>query len=159
MKRIVSVSVLLTLLLAGCQGFTTSTNPAAISATLTAEVTSTKTPEQQQLEETVWILQSINGEPALPDVEVTIEFVIDLNAGRIVKGTSSCNLYGAPYKITGDKLEIDRPIASAVGCLPENALKRERQYYKILAQVSNYSIEGDTLTLRTEMGETLVFVP
>lgn len=157
MKLLVFVTIALALLMAGCQGFTTSTNPATVSATLTAEVTSTKTPEQQQLEETIWVLQSINGEPPLPDLEITLEFAFDLNVGLVAKGISSCNLYGTPYKITGDKLQIDRPISSAEGCLPESALKQERQYYRILAQVSNYSIEENTLTLRTETGETLIF--
>lgn len=159
MKPIVLVIVVVAILLAGCQGFTTPINPAAVSATLTAEVTSTKTPEQRRLEETVWVLQSMNGEPAQPDLEVTLEFALEINMGRVVKGTSSCNVYGAPYKITGDKLEIGQLIASAEGCLPESRLKRERQYYKILAQVSSYSIKENTLELRTETGETLSFVP
>lgn len=149
--------VLAMLVLVGCQGLTTSPSPVAVSATLTAEVTSTKTPEQRQLEETVWVLQSIDGEPALSDLEVTLEFALDISMGRVARGISSCNLYGAPYKITDDRLQIDRPIASAEGCLPESTLKQERQYYAILAQVSSYSIEGDKLTLRTELEETLIF--
>jgi len=151
--------VLAAAVLAGCQGFTTSPSPAVVSATLTAEVTVTKTPEQNQLEETVWVLQSVNGEPVLPDLEVTLEFVLETNAGCVVRGISSCNLYGAPYKITGDRLEIDRPIATAEGCLPKNTREQERQYYRTLAQVSSYSIEENTLTLTTETGGVLIFVP
>lgn len=161
MKSIVSVTLLLALLLTGCQGFTTPTNPAAVSATLTAEVTSTKTPEQRQLEENVWILQSINGEPALPDVVVTLEFALDPNVGRMLKGHTGCNGYGVPYKITGNRLEINRfqLIASAAGCLPESIMEQEKQYYEILRHAARFSIEGNTLTLRTEAGETLIFLP
>jgi len=161
MKPIVFVTITLALLLAGCQEFTTPTNPAAVSATLTAEVTSAKPPEQRQLEETVWVLESINSEPALPDVEVTLEFALDINVGRVLKGHTGCNGYGVPYKITSNGLEINRfqLIASAAGCLPESIMEQEKRYYEILRHTSRYSIEGNTLTLRAETGETLVFFP
>jgi|GEM_PF-2704508 len=153
--------VLAMIVLVGCQGLTTSPSREVVAATLTAEVTVTKTPEQQQLEETVWVLQSINGEPALTDVKVTLEFALDPNAGRMLKGHTGCNGYGVPYEITSNGLEINRfqLIASAAGCLPESIMEQEKQYYEILRHTSHYGIEGNTLTLRTETGQTLVFLP
>lgn len=148
--------ILAMIVLVGCHGLTTSPNPAVVSATLTAEVTSTKTPEQRQLEETVWLLQSINGEPALPDVEVILEFFVDTHTFR---GSTGCNQYGGPYEIKEQKFDIIEVEMSARNCLQEDLMEQERRYEDLLWNVTIYAIENGTLMLKTDSGETLAFLP
>ncbi len=155
MKRIVSVPVVLAVLLAGCQGFTTSTNPAAVSATLTAEAASTESPEQRQLEAKVWRLQSMNGEPVLPDVEVTIEFSAGVHR---IEGYTGCNRYEGPYERSGSQLDILEIAITERACPQKNIMEQERQYEDMLWNVTAYAIQDNTLTLKTAAGETLVFL-
>jgi len=145
--------VLAMLVLAGCQGLTTSPSPAAVSATLTAEAQSTKTPEQRRLEETVWVLESINGEPALPDVEVILEF-----SGIRLKGYTGCNRYEGPYERSDYELDIDEVAITEQDCPQKTIMEQERRYEDMLWDVTTYVIENDTLTLKTDSGETLIFM-
>ena len=146
--------VLAMLVLVGCQGLTTSPNPVVVSAPLTAEAQSTKTPEQRQLQETVWILQSINGEPVLSDVEVTLEF-----SGDEVGGSTGCNVYGNPYKRSDSDLDIFEIFMTTQECSPERIMKQEHLYEDVLWDVTTHEIEDSRLILKTDAGETLTFTP
>ncbi len=163
MRPIVLVLALLVVLLAGCQGLTVPANTGAPTAsdtelpsTPTIEAASSESPEQRQLEGKVWILQSINGEPTLPDVEVTLEFSADTHR---IRGYSGCNHYGGPYEVNDHKLDIVEVEMSVQRCPPEIVMEQERRYEDILWDVTAYVIEEGELTLMTDTGEMLVFNP
>jgi heat shock protein HslJ len=140
-----SLAVVL-LLVSGC-----TIDPQAIESVLRevsksqAEVSATaESVEQARLEETVWVLHSINGEPALPEVEVTLEFSADRH---ILRGYAGCNHYGGPYELNDHELDIIEVEMSL----------QNRQYEDILWNVTIYQIEDGKLILKTDAGETLVF--
>jgi heat shock protein HslJ len=117
------------------------------------------TREPTPLEKTTWVLQSLNGVPPFPDVEITMEFRLNAARRDILGGRAVCNGYGVPYQINGHRLSIvDNEFASsAADCSPESHANLEMQYYNMLRRVTNYEIDDNTLTLITEAGETLVF--
>ena len=150
-----SLAVVL-LLVSGC-----TIDPQAIESVLRevsksqAEVSATaESVEQARLEETVWVLHSINGEPALPEVEVTLEFSADRH---ILRGYAGCNHYGGPYELNDHELDIIEVEMSLQNCPPPNIMRQERQYEDILWNVTIYQIEDGKLILKTDAGETLVF--
>lgn len=114
------------------------------------------------MEQRIWVLQSLNGMPIFPDVEITMEFRRNFSdRGDTLGGHAVCNGYGVPYEIDGHELTVVREEfeSSAEGCLPESYNDLEQQYYDVLSRVESYELEGDVLTLTTEAGETLVFTP
>lgn len=120
------------------------------------------TREPLPMEETVWVLQSLNGVPPFADVEITMEFRRNFaDRGDMLGGRGVCNGYGVPYQLDGQRLLVTRNAleSSAEGCLPESYNDLEQQYYDVLSRVENYELEGDRLTLSTADGDTLVFAP
>jgi len=161
-KPIVLVSIVLVLLLAGCNDLTLPANTGAppasdteLLSTPTAKAVLAKSPEQTQLEGKVWRLQSINGESALPDVEVTLEFSAGVHR---IEGYTGCNRYEGPYERSGYELDIAEIAITEQNCPQKNIMEQERLYEDILWDVTAYAIEDDTLTLKTDSGETLVLM-
>ena len=161
MYKLVLPLLMLATLTSGCV-----LTPAAIDAVLemvptprVQEAVPVVTREPTPLEETTWVLQSLNEVPPFSDGEITMEFRLSGDRREILGGHAVCNRYSVPYQIDGLKLSIaDNEFASsAAGCGPESHANLEMQYYRILGRVEFYKLEGDTLTLSTEQGDTLVF--
>jgi heat shock protein HslJ len=121
--------------------------------------TPVNTATQTQLEEHLWVLESINGEPALPDVEVTLEFVgySPTPDVRILRGNTGCNPYNAPYERENSRLKIIGVVVGTESCPPERLMEQEQQYVDILWDVITYAIKDDKLILKSATGEKLVF--
>jgi heat shock protein HslJ len=78
---------------------------------------------------TEWILDGMNGEPALTETRVTMQF----DNGR-VGGFSGCNSYGGEYRVEGNRLVLSDIGATAMACLdPENVMDQEAEFHRILA--------------------------
>jgi heat shock protein HslJ len=162
MYKVILPLLVLALLTNGCV-----LTPVAIDAVLgmiptpqVQESVPAATREPTPMEETTWVLQSLNGVPPFSDVEITMEFRISTSErGDTLGGHAVCNGYGVPYQIDGHRLTVvgNEFISSAADCSPESHSNLEMQYYRILASVEFYKLEGDTLTLSTEQGDTLVF--
>ncbi|MBI1295039.1 META domain-containing protein [bacterium] len=118
------------------------------------EPTPVVTHEPLPLEQTVWVLQSLNGVPPLPEEEVTLEFLpYNDPLGDVFRGNAICNSYGGLYEHNGQRLTILEFQYSLVRCP-----SIEEQYFDIFPRVSSYEIDGSTLTLTTDIGEILIFI-
>ena len=86
-------------------------------------------------------------------VEISLSFAEDENRmfGEVV------NNYFATYTVDGNKL-VFNGIGSTMMMGPEDAMKVEREYFNFMNESPiEYSVSGDTLTLKNKKGETLVF--
>lgn len=83
------------------------------------------------------------------------------DARQILKGHGGCNFYGVPYERNNARIDIatDRFRHTVYECGVQEIMEQEQQYFEILTRVEYYEHEGDTLTLSTEDGDTLVFSP
>jgi len=104
------------------------------------------------LEETTWVLtaDALLG-VALEAVAVTAQF----QDGR-VSGHSGCNRYTASYTVDGDSLTIGPDIGGTSMACPPAQMAVERAYLDRLPQVAKYAIDGKTLTMTDDQGETVL---
>ena len=72
-------------------------------------------------------------------------------------GRSFCNGYGGPFVLRGDSLRISEIVSSAVGCDGPDSL--ETRFFRGLRLTRRFVLGADTLTLLTDDGSRLVFVP
>ncbi len=98
-----------------------------------------------------WAVSSINGQPVIKDSKVTMQF----EDGRVY-GAGSCNRFMGGYT-PGEGLTIQlSQMASTMMACPEDLMNQESLFLKTLGDVTGYSIDGATATLRTEDGRTIV---
>ena len=101
---------------------------------------------------TAWVLTEIRGEPVLGSEEITL--VVDESTAG---GNSGCNYYGGTPQITVGTFRLDEIVATARACEDTRLMDQESDYLAILAQTSAWEIDDETLQLRAETGETLLF--
>jgi heat shock protein HslJ len=101
---------------------------------------------------TAWVLTEIRGEPVLGNEEITL--VVDESTAG---GNSGCNYYGGTPQITVGTFRLDEIVATARACEDTRLMEQESDYLAILARTSAWEIDDETLHLRAETGETLVF--
>ena len=109
------------------------------------------------LEGRPWLLVGYAGPggrllPVLPGTEITATF-----ANRQVSGGAGCNDYNAGYLLVGNVLRVS-PIAGTLAqCWdPPGIMQQEAAYFRNLQQATRVDVVGDTLTLRTTGGATLL---
>jgi heat shock protein HslJ len=86
-------------------------------------------------------------------VEVTAKFV-----DGTVSGRGGCNQYSATYIQVNDSLTIGPATTTMMAC-PEPAMSVEQAYLAALDKTATFSQRPDSLTLRTEDGQALVYQP
>lgn len=100
-----------------------------------------------------WTLAQSSVSSVLGSVGITANF-----DGTKVSGFSGVNQYGGPYTAADDgSLEIG-DLASTMMAGPGPVMKVEEEYLKLLASCVSYEVDGDTLTLVTDEGQTLLYV-
>ncbi len=100
------------------------------------------------LEDTSWRLTgwSVSSKDA-NDFTITAEFA----DGRI-GGTSAVNQYGGPYTADDDGSFSVGELVSTMMAGPEPEMDAEQTYLQLLAQVEEFAIDGDELTLSAGAG-------
>lgn len=88
---------------------------------------------------------------ALEAVGVTAHFEDGALTGR-----SGCNEYSTTYDAHGDSLTIGPNIASTQMACPPPQATVERAYLDRLPRVARYAIDGDTLTMTDDQGDTIL---
>jgi heat shock protein HslJ len=85
-----------------------------------------------------------------PKSEITLEI-----RPRQAVGRSTCNSYGGPVRVTGERIRFGQVTTTLIGC--ERALAEpEGRYYDALPRVRAWRVDDSTLTL-TGAGVKLVF--
>lgn len=83
---------------------------------------------------------------------VTLRF--EASSGRAV-GFAGCNQYGAAYRLTGDSLAFEPPIATRMACT--EGMEVETTYLSALPRTVGFSASDSSLTLRMSDGTTARF--
>lgn len=99
---------------------------------------------------TSWILAQLNGQPALADVSVTLEF-----AGGRLGGSDGCNSYGGGYQVEGGKLKVDPNMVSTLMACADEIMQQASAYTAVLLQSPAFQVEAGQLTLLGEDGAAL----
>ncbi len=73
-----------------------------------------------------------------------------------LSGRSGCNEYNGTYEVDGDALTIGPNIASTNMACPAPQMAVEQAYLSRLPKVASFTIDGDTLTLADDGGETVL---
>lgn len=91
-----------------------------------------------------WLLTSIRGK-LVPKLEQQPFIVFDpaeSNAG----GNSSCNVFSASYKVSGDTITISRGIMTLRACV-EDKTNVEQRFFEALDEADRFEIRANTLVL------------
>jgi heat shock protein HslJ len=98
-----------------------------------------------------WRVESLAGAPPVKGPALTITFD---PAGRVF-GTASCNRFTGGFTLTGESLTIQQPAATMMACVPDEVMKQEDLFLKLLGSVTKFSTDGKGLTLTTTDGRTI----
>ena len=101
---------------------------------------------------TEWVLTEIGGQHPLGRAEITL-VVDESRAG----GFSGCNHYGGEPVVTAGTFRLHEIVATTMACEDSRLMDQETHYLALLAETSDYEIEGEALVLRTPSEETLVY--
>ena len=102
------------------------------------------------LDGTSWTLATLNGQPALKDTTVTLNFA----AGKAA-GSDGCNNYGGSYTADGTNIKFSQPMAATMMACPEPIMKQATAYMQALGQAATYKADAKQLTLYDAGGKEL----
>ncbi len=97
--------------------------------------------------DTNWILTGYARDgtmvPALPGPPVTLRFA----AGGTLSGSAGCNLYSAPYRLSGERISAGPVTATEMYCGGPGVMDQESAFLSLLQKADTFSMSGDQLTL------------
>lgn len=97
---------------------------------------------KNDLADTQWQLQAMNGQPTPTGLLVRMDFTADTFGGA-----GFCNNYGGNYRLEGNTLILEQTAMTMMACIGDNRDQLEQQHMAALGQVATYRVENDTLTL------------
>jgi heat shock protein HslJ len=103
------------------------------------------------LADTQWQLQSMNGQSVPTGLTVRMDFMTDTFGG-----VGFCNNYGGNYRLEGNRLILEQTAMTMMACIGDNRDQLEQQHMAALGQVATYRIESDTLTLVDRANQSLL---
>jgi heat shock protein HslJ len=153
-NKIFAATLLLTALIATACG---GGQPAAPAPTIPAAAP-TNPPEQPKeqpvsskdtLAGTSWLLTTLNGQPALKDTIVTLNFMDGKAAG-----SDGCNSYTGSYTADGASIKFGQMASTMMAC-PDPIMKQAAAYQQALGQAATYKADAAQLTLYDANGKEL----
>lgn len=121
-----------------------------------APTTSPLTPTKEQpasgtmaLDGSSWILTTLNGQPALKETAVTLNFA----AGRVA-GTDGCNRYNGSYTVDGANIKFGLLASTMMAC-EEAIMTQATAYQQALGQAATYKADAQQLSLIDANGKEL----
>lgn len=117
---------------------------------LLAACTAAQTAPPMPINNTGWRLETLNGQPVLPNKAVTLNFA----DGRL-NGTDGCNLYNATYALNGSAISVNKNIASTMMACDDPIMKQAQAYTNALTQAVTYKADGKTLSLVDVSGKAV----
>lgn len=100
-----------------------------------------------------WVVTSYNnGKEAVVSVINGTTITAVFSEDGMVSGNASCNIYNAPYELDGSNITIGVGMTTMMACPEEGIMEQETAYLAAITTAATYSIQGDTLELRTADG-------
>jgi heat shock protein HslJ len=103
------------------------------------------------LKNTNWRLVNLGGQPALADVDVTL----NLEDGQL-GGSDGCNSYGGSYTSKGSEFTVGTDIVSTMMYCTDTINIQSVAYYTALSQVASFKLKDQTLSLLNTNGTVLM---
>jgi heat shock protein HslJ len=111
----------------------------------------TATPEMADLENTSWVLTSLNGSKPLPGSQITVNF-----SGNEASGSSGCNSYRGKYPPQmGQSTEV-RYMVTVQLCQPQELMDQEKAYLEAFWIHADYLVENDLLIIKDKGGKPVL---
>jgi len=104
-----------------------------------------------RLTEIPWLLIELEGEPPIPNTQITAEFDEE---GR-VSGTSGCNSYSTTYTVDGNRIKFGEEMIGTLMACPDPVMEQERVYLEALGAAVTSEIVDNELTLFDTDGNPL----
>lgn len=110
--------------------------------------------QSQDLSGTAWDVTGYNnGNQAVTSVLAGTALTAAFGPDGTIAGHSGCNQYSGPYNIDGNQITIGPLTSTRKACSdPAGVMEQEIQYLTALQSAATYTIEGNTLELRTQDG-------
>ncbi|MFB9147343.1 META domain-containing protein [Halomonas alkalicola] len=140
MRKQYSLTALLvgSLTLAGCAGFEAASDGDSVN---------------EPLENTYWKLLTV-GEREVVAIDEAREAHLVLHAEESrLAGSTGCNRMMGEYERDGDRLTFGRVATTVMAC-PGAAMALERELLDALGEVAGWQVDGETLTLVDDEGES-----
>ncbi len=105
------------------------------------------------LNETEWVLTSLNGNSPVEDSTITLTFPYEND----ISGCTGCNNYGGRYTINGNDFNISVRGRTYFDCdVPESIMQQEAAYLDVLVSAAAYRVMDDRLEIDNAAGETIL---
>jgi heat shock protein HslJ len=127
----------------------TACAPTAAPATQPTEPKEQPVSGTNTLDGTSWTLTTLNGQPALKETTVTLNFV----AGKVA-GSDGCNNYNGSYTADGTNIKFSQLAATMKAC-PDPIMKQATAYQQALGQAATYKAAAQQLSLSDASGKEL----
>jgi heat shock protein HslJ len=99
-------------------------------------------PDITQVQDRVWVAETIEGQPVSTGIASTLELDADGNAS----GSTGCNQYTGTTAIDGTQLHFGQLAMTKMACM-EPAMAQETHFIQALGRTDRWSLEGETLLL------------
>lgn len=120
----------------------------SVQLTLVDVVSKTEPPPD--LNDTVWIANSLNGQPPLDGTELTL----GLFNGQVI-GSAGCNRFSGRYETSGYNFTFGQLATTGVPC-PRILLEQQNAYLDSLALVASFQVVDAQLLFMDENGENIL---
>jgi heat shock protein HslJ len=140
-----AVLMVIALIATACGG-----GPAAAPTNPPAQPKEQPMSSKDTLAGTSWTLTTLNGQPALKDTTVTLNF----SEGKVA-GSDGCNSYSGSYTADGTNIKFNQPMASTMMACPEPIMQQAAAFQQALAQAATYQADAKQLTLSDASGKEL----
>ena len=107
--------------------------------------------EEQPLAGTSWTLLSIEGSPAIGNVEV------EFSEESGISGWTGCNSYDGRYSVSGSSFAIEELSWTEAGCPSRELFRQESLYTDLLVDAEGFAISGSRLTITSSDGQIITF--
>ena len=137
------------------EAFSTSAKDGSVVAEDSVDVGYGESPVKEELvklEDHLWRLVSLKGDPWIENTLITLQF-----ENFQASGSSGCNLYNTSYERSRTELNFGLVTSTAMECeLPEGIMVQEQAYFSALEKVVAYRIENQGLNLFDGSGNLLL---
>lgn len=107
-------------------------------------------PKTTSLANTSWTLVELNGNPALSNTTVSLDF-----NGDKLTGNDGCNHIGGSYESDGNKLSIGDDLMGTLMACVDDVMTQASDFTSVLGQTATFKIENNQLSLFSEDGTLL----
>jgi heat shock protein HslJ len=112
-------------------------------------------PAQATLTGSQWVLGGIAQGDAVVNIWIDSDITAEFKDGNM-GGSSGCNSYSASYETDGATLTLGPVISTLMACAEEERNQRESEFQTALANVAQYEIRRNTLTLMDADGNLVM---